>query len=799
MPDVDISLRVVINELLICFVSICGLSIKVLKGNKALLYLKVFAFSDDAGVSAKMQELADLVEKEREMRATLGYEVEKKIEESVATGRLEAKEGFRGVNSTLNDLAEKDKKREARSLQSKQVEAVAKALDKPNDNYKTIYQNLIDRRVEGTGDWVSRASKYAAWRQPEPATSSILCLAGGEGYGKSFLTSTIIQDLKKRFPPAEVDASRTSVAYYYFQKEGKGSKSEKDALSLGTALKSLAWQISDTDAVYRKELYAVIDRIVDAQLSELWDVLFAHSYRAEATYFLIFDGIDQMEEKHLKILTQVLKRVSSLSRHVGDKNHLCLRILLSGRNKLIDSLTHGSKASIIDLASNNQEDIEMFVRSGIADVKILSGSSPADQTRRDEIFTALTKNAKGDFISIELLLKQIAEKRRVAEMLLVLQQFQGENRTDTIARTIEGLNKTLSKQDILDLNEMLIWLISSQSRMTVVELDAILRKSNGEADYSLQPLAEAIKERYSKILTVEPEVDVVTNAPAVYRFVDIVSDSIREYLVAMNADDEDDTSDGHPRTVKDVDIHESEVKIVKRFLESVCDPDLYQKFQFEQFFLAKLSTSTAFIQFDVQSSHMRISKTCIDAIVNPDAIWAPLDGYFIGWWHTHLEQIDLSLTLPREKTAIGGELIKLFSDEQAIKKWVTQDRLWNMRQTWLVAEKYPDTVLNWFRDSAVIKGVDAAGKQWAKDLTSNSRPDADLLEHIAKYVASQWLGKSDWYIDSDLILFLHSYVCKVSRASFTQFFTACTEYSSWRTGVNQNLPSTGRQLTHSRR
>lgn len=79
MPEVDISLRIIINELLICFVSICGLSIKILKGNKALLYLKVFAFSDDAGVNAKLGELAALVEKEREMRGTLGYEVEKNV------------------------------------------------------------------------------------------------------------------------------------------------------------------------------------------------------------------------------------------------------------------------------------------------------------------------------------------------------------------------------------------------------------------------------------------------------------------------------------------------------------------------------------------------------------------------------------------------------------------------------------------------------------------------------------------------------------------------------------------------
>lgn len=54
MTDVDIALRKIINESLICFVSICELSTKVLQRNKVLLYLKVFLFSDNEGVAAML-------------------------------------------------------------------------------------------------------------------------------------------------------------------------------------------------------------------------------------------------------------------------------------------------------------------------------------------------------------------------------------------------------------------------------------------------------------------------------------------------------------------------------------------------------------------------------------------------------------------------------------------------------------------------------------------------------------------------------------------------------------------------
>ena len=88
------------------------------------------------------------------------------------------------------------------------------------------------------------------------------------------------------------------------------------------------------------------------------------------------------------------------------------------------------------------------IRLGINSIKILGGQSDESKSRKNEIFKALTENAKGDFVSINLLLKQLSEKRRPAEMLEVLATFQGENRSDTIARTIEELNQKLDRSDV---------------------------------------------------------------------------------------------------------------------------------------------------------------------------------------------------------------------------------------------------------------------------------------------------------------------------------------------------------------
>jgi hypothetical protein len=84
-----------------------------------------------------------------------------------------------------------------------------------------------------------------------------------------------------------------------------------------------------------------------------------------------------------------------------------------------------------------------------------------------------------------------------------------------------------------------------------------------------------------------------------------------------------------------------------------------------------------------------------------------------------------------------------------------------------------DAALNWFKDSAVVKGLNEEGKNWAKDLTSNSRPDADLLEHVAKFIAGKWLLGSFWPL-SNTLLFVHSFVSKVSQTRKVML-RGCTE------------------------
>jgi hypothetical protein len=409
---------------------------------------------------------------------------------------------------------------------------------------------------------------------------------------------------------------------------------------------------------------------------------------------VLLDGVDQMEEKHVKAFSQLLQQLQERSKETTDRGSLCLRILLSGRNDTVERITnnfHGS-VSIINLASNNKDDIERFVRDSISNISILSGTSTSVQTLRDEIFAGLTKDAKGDFINVDLLLKQIADKNRPKEMLEVLQRFQdGENRSDTIARSIEGLNNTLDQQDITDLNELLIWVMCAFRPLTLEELEAILFMKNGEGGSSLQPLSDSITERYSKIFTVDQEPDPDTKKIPLQATVSMVSDSIADYFREISAAQDNELTQN---PMASSDVNESEVKIVKRFLESVCEPDLYKKFQFEQFFLNKLNKSTATIKVDLEAAHLKIVGDSLEVICSEDnKAFEPLLDYAREFFRLHLSNIDLSLTLPQRKTAIGAQLLRLFADERIIARWWTDSNM-SQRWNWLYTDDFADVVLN---------------------------------------------------------------------------------------------------------
>jgi len=66
--------------------------------------------------------------------------------------------------------------------------------------------------------------------------------------------------------------------------------------------------------------------------------------------------------------------------------------------------------------------------------------------------------------------------------------------------------------------------------------------------------------------------------------------------------------------------------------------------------------------------------------------------------------VDLALANPNTKRTIGILLLRLFVDEHLINRWWTEERMW-MQDWWVARDDYSGDVMNWFKDSAVVKGI----------------------------------------------------------------------------------------------
>jgi hypothetical protein len=740
---VDVALRRIINEELVCFVDICALSIKVLKGHKVFIALKVFAFDADEGVSEQLTRLATLVERESQMRATLGFESQKTSEKNI----IETRDGTKKINVGVDKLLNSEKKKEADSAAKRLLANIDSSLGNPSDALKTVSASLrqvLSEQVQGSGEWLRKNPLYKAWESPEQSSFSVFGISGGEGYGKSFLFATVVQYLQELHSDSKDDMTYTSTAYYIFDQE-------KSHTSLVQALKVLAWQVVNKDIVYRKDLSSVKATSIN-QIGSLWEALFSKSYKSDSTFFLLLDGVDLAEKTELRDFIHLLAELQASS---ATWPRFKLRILLSGRvetmNKIQTYMSEGM--SMVDVASENSDDMKRFITDRMDKMEILSGDSDQVLSLRREILENLTTQTHGDFINVGLLLHEISEKQRPGEIRDILSRSGGK-RSDTIARKIELLNETLSADDIADLNIILTWVVFVYRSFSLAELESVLFFKTGES--SLRPLAEKITDYYASLLQIKGKPHPETKIISPNSHVSLVSDSIREFLLDKPESDQTENPQDLDLTR---DISDAEIRIVRRFLESVCDPQLFSKFGFDGFFQQKLKGNTARVSIDADTAHLRILITCLEVIhykASPET--NPLLVYASSYFVDHLRQADPSLTQPQHKTALGPQLVNLFTDERIIGMWWTPYSDWH-RFDWIYDDSYCEVVTKWLQDSAVSKNLTEDQSKWVRNLSSKSELDADILEHLVKYSARIWLQEG-MNLDGNFPV-VHGYITKV--------------------------------------
>src|SRR2546423_3629801 len=104
-------------------------------------------------------------------------------------------------------------------------EKIERWLSPPDPS--TNYNKALRQRQEGTGNWFLQSHAFAKWKTQR---NSFLWLYGIPGCGKTILSSTIIEDLKRTL-------SRQPLLYFYFD------FNDTDKQTLDSMVRSLMSQL----------------------------------------------------------------------------------------------------------------------------------------------------------------------------------------------------------------------------------------------------------------------------------------------------------------------------------------------------------------------------------------------------------------------------------------------------------------------------------------------------------------------------------------------------------------------------
>lgn len=220
----------------------------------------------------------------------------------------------------------------------------------------------------------------------------------------------------------------------------------------------------------------------------------------------------------------------------------------------------------------------------------------------------------------------------------------------------------------------------------------------------------------------------------------------------------------------------------RSFLHTVCPPQLYTKFGFEDFFERhKQGNQLNHIYQDSKdNAEIKLALICLRVLTEErDTKTTHILNYASLFLPTHLQSVDLALVYRDGKSEVGKRLLKLFTDEDCVDSLFFFQDPWQMgraRYTWLWNPESLKDVKKWFKDSAVVSDIsDVSSKAWIAEVLSDEDTDEHLMKTILRRLAYRWLRtQSDTAIIINGFLFVLSFCYRVCYPDLAWFFADFT-------------------------
>ncbi|KAL7939602.1 hypothetical protein V8C35DRAFT_287117 [Trichoderma chlorosporum] len=321
-------------------------------------------------------------------------------------------------------------------------------------NYKSPHTDNTRRRQDGTGQWLLDSAKYQDWASKN--RESLFC-PGFPGAGKTFIVSSVIDDLQTRF----LDDPTVGIAYYYFNFKRQGKQTADRVMA--SLLKQLCtYQTSLSgilESLYNKHQGSNTRPSLKELLTALRSVVNTYS-----KVYLVVDALDEW--------LQPSDRTLFISWVFYLQTKSDVNIFATSRPVLeVEELFEGFPS--IEIAAN-QEDVCKYIDGHMSR---LPAFVQHNAHLREQIKLDISSNVQGIFLLAQLYLGLLEDKVTPKEIRKALEKVRRQGqKQDKLQILDEAYDDTLNiircqRKGFRRLaKKALYWISHSKRELTTIEL-----------------------------------------------------------------------------------------------------------------------------------------------------------------------------------------------------------------------------------------------------------------------------------------------------------------------------------------
>ncbi|KAI8240148.1 hypothetical protein K4K55_001056 [Colletotrichum sp. SAR 10_96] len=693
-----------IHLVLVSFVKICAHVIKYRQSRKRDRFWEQtkLILGENSGLSDEMAEFMGLLQGQRDVEGTVTLAVVAEtrkdmavaLEKIVVFGNIAeethqtVQETQRGVQS-LND----DSDRTKTLTKIRDILGVPLTVHLDTTTTQTCV-DLANKCLDNTGSWIWKHNAYLSWTAGKER--DVLIVSGPPSSGKTSACALITKRLEEQ-------KDRTYVAHYFFPPSARKSDDNKN--SVQSALKYMAFQIARVDATVLKTLGkacdtkpAVFRSSTSSDLIDLWKELNIGAAGSGATYYFVFDGVENLPDAQAGMLLDFASDFQLEQESAGRA-----RLLISGTNSLFDKNANVSGALRIDMEKHNQDDMRILIQDTLNKNGMLQSTKPNSEQERAKakILEKIPPKVDGKYsllrFELDRLMRQLSKRTAIQELDEMLDQTMS-----SLEAAIKDLERSLTADEISELNELLKWVMYSHDYMSLAQLEAAMVLTSDIA--SLTSLEYVIRTKYSAILSIEDEYYVY------------LQDGVEEYLQKVDTSSgQSQQSTGGSTISMTISINNVDQELCGNFLWDLADMAIRNKFKFN---------------FDGEAFNPPHSSKRPLAVDELEANYTIVTQAF-----NYLSNKPTDATQNVGHSEIGQGLYKIFKDDTVFQRHI---KIWQDIE-WSVDEMR--AIQTWLMDSAAVRKVD---RKWRTAVQRASSPITGYLNELVKTVLRGLLRQRSW-------------------------------------------------------